>query len=206
MGRGAPGRDLRRRDRRRGRRPGAVGPPRRGGRGPEPRSRSDARVAGAGAAAHAGRARFARGDPAAALDPDERGVGRGAAPLRLHPGRDGLRRRAAAHPGSGGEVPRPRHPVSASSGTGTARRREEAMTAGWRWMIVLVAAGGLATASPQPLAAQQLEGTLPEAGRGALAGQPPGGQARGALTHAGWQERAAYRALPPPPSLTSTAS
>src|SRR6266571_3818895 len=206
MGRGAPGRDLRRRDRRRGRRPGAVGPPRRGGRGPEPRSRSDARVAGAGAAAHAGRARFARGDPAAALDPDERGVGRGAAPLRLHPGRDGLRRRAAAHPGPGGEVPRPRHPVSASSRTGTARRREEAMTAGWRWMIVLVAAGGLATARPEPLAAQQLEVTLPEAVRRALDVQPAVVQARGAVTNAGWQKRAAYGAFLPTVSLTSTAS
>src|SRR3989454_547678 len=211
MGRGAPGRDLRRRDRRRGRRPGAVGPPRRGGRGPEPRSRSDARVAGAGAAAHAGRARFARGDPAAALDPDERGVGRGAAPLRLHPGRDGLRRRAAAHPGSGGEVPRPRHPVSASSGTGTARRREEAMTAGWRWMIVLVAAGGLATASPEPLAAQQLEVTLPEvtlpeAVRRALDVQPAVVQARGAVTTAGWQKRVAYGAFLPTVTLNSSAS
>src|SRR2546422_5858014 len=181
-------------------------PPRRGGRGPEPRSRSDARGAGAGAAAHAGRARFARGDPAAALDPDERGVGRGAAPLRLHPGRDGLRRRAAAHPGSGGEVPRPRHPVSASSGTGTARRREEAMTAGWRWMIVLVAAGGLATASPEPLAAQQLEVTLPEAVRRALDVQPAVVQARGAVTTAGWQKRVAYGAFLPTVTLNSSAS
>ncbi|PYO83648.1 MAG: hypothetical protein DMD65_05050 [Gemmatimonadetes bacterium] len=80
------------------------------------------------------------------------------------------------------------------------------MTAGWRWMIVLVAAGGLATASPEPLAAQQLEVTLPEAVRRALDVQPAVVQARGAVTNAGWQKRAAYGAFLPTVSLTSTAS
>ncbi len=80
------------------------------------------------------------------------------------------------------------------------------MTAGWRWMIVLVAAGGLATARPEPLAAQQLEVTLPEAVRRALDVQPAVVQARGAVTNAGWQKRAAYGAFLPTVSLTSTAS
>jgi len=73
-------------------------------------------------------------------------------------------------------------------------------------MIVLVAAGGLATASPEPLAAQQLEVTLPEAVRRALDVQPAVVQARGAVTNAGWQKRAAYGAFLPTVSLTSTAS
>src|SRR2546427_10545545 len=80
------------------------------------------------------------------------------------------------------------------------------MTAGWRWMIVLVAAGGLATASPEPLAAQQLEVTLPEAVRRALDVQPAVVQARGAVTTAGWQKRVAYGAFLPTVSLTSSAS
>jgi len=73
-------------------------------------------------------------------------------------------------------------------------------------MIVLVAAGGLATARPEPLAAQQLEVTLPEAVRRALDVQPAVVQARGAVTNAGWQKRAAYGAFLPTVSLTSTAS
>ena len=80
------------------------------------------------------------------------------------------------------------------------------MTAGWRWLIVLVAAGGLATASPEPLAAQQLEVTLPEAVRRALDVQPAVVQARGAVTTAGWQKRVAYGAFLPTVTLNSSAS
>ena len=80
------------------------------------------------------------------------------------------------------------------------------MTAGWRWMIGLLAGAGLAAARPEPLAAQQLEVTLPEAVRRALDVQPAVVQARGAVTNAGWQKRAAYGAFLPTVSLTSTAS
>jgi len=80
------------------------------------------------------------------------------------------------------------------------------MTAGWRWVIGLLAGAGLAAARPEPLAAQQLEVTLPEAVRRALDVQPAVVQARGAVTNAGWQKRAAYGAFLPTVSLTSTAS
>ena len=73
-------------------------------------------------------------------------------------------------------------------------------------MIGLLAGAGLAAARPEPLAAQQLEVTLPEAVRRALDVQPAVVQARGAVTNAGWQKRAAYGAFLPTVSLTSTAS
>src|SRR5437899_2359782 len=67
-------------------------------------------------------------------------------------------------------------------------------------------AAGRAAASPEPLAAQQLEVTLPEAVRRALDVQPAVVQARGAVTTAGWQKRVAYGAFLPTVTLNSSAS
>ncbi len=77
----------------------------------------------------------------------------------------------------------------------------------WRSVTVLVVTG-LALAGPAALVAQQapLQVTLAEAVRRALDVQPTVVQARGAVTNAGWQKRAAYGAFLPSVMLTSSAS
>ncbi|HYT71598.1 MAG TPA: TolC family protein [Gemmatimonadales bacterium] len=72
-----------------------------------------------------------------------------------------------------------------------------------RHLTALMAA--LAVGAPGALAAQQLEVTLAEAVRRALAVQPAVVQARGAASTAGWQKRAAYGAFLPTVTLTSSA-
>ncbi len=69
-------------------------------------------------------------------------------------------------------------------------------------------AAALAAAGSAPLAAQQapLQVTLAEAVRRALDVQPAVVQARGAVTTAGWQKRAAYGAFLPTVVLNSSAS
>jgi outer membrane protein len=78
------------------------------------------------------------------------------------------------------------------------------MTAGWRSVTVLLA--GIAVA-PAALVAQQapLEVTLGEAVRRALEVQPAVVQARGTVTDAQWQKRAADGAFLPTVSITSSA-
>lgn len=69
--------------------------------------------------------------------------------------------------------------------------------------ILLLAAGVAAAATP--LAAQQVEVTLAEAVRRALEVQPAVVQARGSVTNADWQQRAAYGAFLPAVTLASSA-
>ena len=77
-----------------------------------------------------------------------------------------------------------------------------------RRSVTLVLAAALAAAGPAALAAQQapLQVTLAEAVRRALDVQPAVVQARGAVTTAGWQKRAAYGAFLPTVVLNSSAS
>lgn len=69
---------------------------------------------------------------------------------------------------------------------------------------ILLLAAGVAAAAP-PLAAQQVEVTLAEAVRRALEVQPAVVQARGSVTNADWQQRAAYGAFLPAVTLASSA-
>ena len=78
------------------------------------------------------------------------------------------------------------------------------MTGGWR-LVVVAFVMPLAMARPEPLAGQQLEVTLTEAVRRALDVQPAVVQARGGVTNAGWQKRAAYGAFLPTVTIGSTA-
>jgi outer membrane protein TolC len=78
------------------------------------------------------------------------------------------------------------------------------MTRGWHGAVLSVATG-LAAATGAPLAAQQLEVTLPEAVRRALDVQPAVVQARGGVTNAEWQKRAADGAFLPSVTFNSSA-
>lgn len=68
-------------------------------------------------------------------------------------------------------------------------------------LVAMLVAG----AAARPLRAQVSEVTLPEAVRRALEVQPAMVQARGSVTNAGWQKRAAYGAFLPTLTLNSSA-
>ncbi len=74
----------------------------------------------------------------------------------------------------------------------------------WRSVLVLLVTGPTAT-GPAWLTAQQPQVTLTEAVRRSLEVQPTVVQARGSVTTAAWQKRAAYGAFLPTVTLTSSA-
>src|SRR2546430_2841232 len=213
MGCGAARRDVRGGSRRRHRRPGDVGAVRfrrvaRAG----PRRRAPDGRAGPRPASHAPAARLGAYHPAAPLHAHERGVGDGATPVRHAARGHGFRGVAPAHPRAAGQRPRPYRPASASKGAGQERfgRTDEMTGVGRRHGIVAavasaIVATGLAAQQPPVVPQAPLQVTLQEAVRRALDVQPLVIQARGAVSSAGWQKRAAYGAFLPSVVLNSSA-
>src|SRR2546430_8904893 len=211
MGCGAARRDVRGGSRRRHRRPGDVGAVRfrrvaRAG----PRRRAPDGRAGPRPASHAPAARLGAYHPAAPLHAHERGVGDGATPVRHAARGHGFRGVAPAHPRAAGYLPRPYCPASASKGAGQERfGRTDEMTGVENGIVTAVVsaivATGLAAQQPPVVPQAPLQVTLQEAVRRALDVQPLVIQARGAVSSAGWQKRAAYGAFLPSVVLNSSA-
>src|SRR5256886_12240541 len=213
MGCGAARRDVRGGSRRRRRRPGDVGALRvrriaRAG----PRRRAPDGPAGPRPASHARAAWLGAYHPAAPLHAHERGVGDGATPVRHAARGYGFRSVAPAHTRPAGYLPRPYCPASASKGAGQERfgRTDAMMDVGRGHGIVAavvsaIVATGLAAQQPPVVPQAPLQVTLQEAVRRALDVQPAVVQARGAVSSAGWQKRAAYGAFLPTVNVNSSA-